>query len=237
MRAGRSGRRAASAVDPGYGRSERRFPGSPVAATARSSCPGSSRIKPARGRPVARFWDRSASHYVCFRRFGNLVAADPRNGKTLWIRRDLPQGCVVFGDDRYVFVLQPHRDEAMVLRASDGELVGMRKMPPIADKRASDSCLAILGRKILLWQPQQDRRVLSLFDPLEGRQEWPERKFAAGARVSLIGEKAVGVMEPGGRFVLYSLPDGRTIADLKLEARAVARAILPCSSPAASTSC
>ena len=25
-------------------------------------------------------------------------------------------------------------------------------------------------------------------------------------------------MEPGGRFVLYSLPDGRTIADLKLEA-------------------
>ena len=25
-------------------------------------------------------------------------------------------------------------------------------------------------------------------------------------------------MEPGGRFTLYSLPDGRTIADLKLEA-------------------
>ena len=170
----------------------------------RSSCPGSSRIKPPR-KTGCTFLDRSASHYVCFRRFGNLVAADPRNGKTLWIRRDLPQGCVVFGDDRYVFVLQPHRDEAMVLRASDGELAGMRKMPPIADKRASDSCLAILGRKILLWQPQQDRRVLSLFDPLEGRQEWPERKFAAGARVSLIGEKAVGVMEPGGRFVLYLL--------------------------------
>jgi hypothetical protein len=59
--------------------------------------------------------------------------------------------------------------------------------------------------------------VLSSFDPLEGRQEWPERKLAAGARVSMIGEKAVGVMEPGGRFVLCSLPDGRTIADLKLE--------------------
>ena len=68
-----------------------------------------------------------ASHYVCFRRLDNLVAADPRDGKTLWIRRDLPQRCVVFGDDRYVFVLQPHRDEAMLLRASNGELMGMRQ--------------------------------------------------------------------------------------------------------------
>jgi tetratricopeptide (TPR) repeat protein len=160
-----------------------------------------------------------SSHYVCFHWFGNLVAVGPRNGDVLWIHRDLPRGSVVFGDDRHVFVLPPQRDEAMLLRASNGELAGTRKMPPIADKRASDSCLAILGRKILLWQPQRGRRVLSLFDPLEGRQDWPERKFAAGARVRLVGEKAVGVMEPGGRFVLVSLPDGRTIADLKLDAQ------------------
>ena len=102
-----------------------------------------------------------SSHCVCFCRFSNLVAADPRNGKTLWIRRDLPRGCVVFGDDRYVFVLSPQRDEAMVLHASNGELAGTRKMPPIADKRGSESCLAILGRKILLWQPQGDRRCLA----------------------------------------------------------------------------
>jgi hypothetical protein len=70
----------------------------------------------------------------------------------------------------------------------------------------------------LSWQPQKDRRVLNLFDPLEGRPDWPERKFAAGARVGMVGEKAVGVMEPGGHFALYSLPDGRTIADLELEA-------------------
>ena len=91
-------------------------------------------------------------------------------------------------------------------------------MPPIADQRASNLCLTILGRKILLWQPQPDRCVLSLFDPLEGRQEWQKRKFAAGARLGMVGKKAVGVMEPGGRFLLLSLPDGHTIADLKLEA-------------------
>ena len=86
-------------------------------------------------------------HYVCFHRLGDLVAADPRDGKTLWVRRDLPQDCVVFGDDRYVFVLAGHRDEAMVLQASNGELLGMRKVPPIADERAGASCLATLGRR------------------------------------------------------------------------------------------
>ena len=55
------------------------------------------------------------------------MAADPRNGKTLWIRRDLPRGCAVFGDDRYVFVLPPQRDEAMMLKAADGELAGMKQ--------------------------------------------------------------------------------------------------------------
>ena len=166
-----------------------------------------------------------SGHYVCFRRLGDLVAADPRNGKTLWVRRNLPQDCVVFGDDRYVFVLAAHRDEAMVLRASNGELVGTRKMPPIADKRAGDSCLAIVGQKDFAVADAERRLRVELVRPAGGPQLWPERKFAAGALARLIDEKAVGVMEPGGRFALYSLPDGRTIAELKLEAEAALRDI------------
>ena len=34
----------------------------------------------------------------------------------------------------------------------------------------------------------------------------------------MVGEEAVGVMEPDGHFVLLELPSGRTIADLKLDA-------------------
>ena len=157
-------------------------------------------------------------HYVCFHHLTDLVAVDPRDGKTLWVRGDLPQDCIVFGDDRYVLVLAAHREEALVLRASNGESIGVRKMPPIADERAAASCLATLGRKVLLWQTSKGAQVLSLFDPLEGRSDWPERKFAAGAQACLIEEKALGIMEPSGRFVLYSLPDGRTMAEMKLEA-------------------
>ena len=164
-------------------------------------------------------------HYVCFHHLTDLVAVDPRDGQTLWVRGDLPQDCIVFGDDRYVLVLAAHRDEALVLRASNGESIGVRKMPPIADERAAASCLATLGRKVLLWQTSKGAQVLSLFDPLEGRSDWPERKFAAGAQACIIEEKALAVMEPSGRFVLYSLPDGRTMAEMKLEAEPALRDI------------
>ena len=173
-----------------------------------------------------------SSQYVCFQRFRNLVAVDPRSGETLWVRQDVPPGSDLFGDDQYVFVLPPDREEATVLRAADGELLGTRKVPrlaPPADAsqrrtratvfaRFEESCLATLGAELLLWWPEGNRRVLTLVDPLEGRDLWPGRKFSAAARACVVGEEAVGVMEPSGRFVLVCLPDGRTIADVKLEA-------------------
>ena len=137
----------------------------------------------------------------------------------------------MFGDDQYVFALPPDTDEATVLRARDGELVGKRRIPRITGRqmlpngeqktvfgRFEETCLATLGRKILLWWPQGNQRELTLVDPLEGRDLWRGRKFSAKAHACVVNNEVVGVMEPSGRFVLLSLPDGRTIADLKLEA-------------------
>ncbi len=62
-----------------------------------------------------------------------------------------------------------------------------------------------------------DKTTLEFFDPWEQRAVWPARTFH-GAQTSMVGEQAVGVMEPDGHFVLVELPSGRTIADLKLDA-------------------
>jgi hypothetical protein len=169
--------------------------------------------------------------YVCFQRFHTLVAADPRSGETLWAHQDMPLACELFGDDEYVFVLSPDSDEATVLRAWDGELVGKRRVPRIAGRqmlpngqqkavfgRFEDTCLTTLGRKLLLWWPEGNQRVLTLVDPFEGRDMWRGLKFAANARACVVNDEVVGVVEPTGRFVLVSLSDGRKIADLKIEA-------------------
>ena len=168
--------------------------------------------------------------YACFQRFHSLVAVDPRNGETLWIRQDVPSNSDVFGDDQCVFVLPPDSDEAKVLRPSDGEMLGTRKVPRTSSQqmtsggeqklvfnRLEETCLATLGRNVLLWWPEGNQRLLTLVDPLEGRDLWRGRKFSSGAHACVVNDEVVGVMEPGGRFVLISLPDGRTIADQKLD--------------------
>ncbi len=57
------------------------------------------------------------------------MAVDPLSGDPLWVRQDIPPGSEVFGDEQYLFVLSPGSDEASVYRATDGQLLGTRKVP------------------------------------------------------------------------------------------------------------
>jgi len=170
--------------------------------------------------------------YVCFQHFRNIVAADPLTGEPLWIRRDLAPGASLFGDEEMVFVVPPEKNEATVLRAIDGELLGTRRLPDppqpapgaaiagtaetAARSPFREDCLETIGRNVLLWRSDEGRRVLQLFDPWQQRELWPPRKFAGNAHVASIPGEAVGVLEPDGRFVLVALPSGRIVADLKL---------------------
>jgi outer membrane protein assembly factor BamB/tetratricopeptide (TPR) repeat protein len=177
----------------------------------------------------------STSRYVCFQRFRNLLAVDPLSGEVLWVARNIPPGGDLFGDDQFVFALPPDQAEALVFRALDGQLLGKRPIPRlrgVAEQsdpftRAAtkylpfnQSCLATLGRQLLMWSQQSDadggRRELQLFDPWQQRQVWPPRRFAAGAVADVADNEAVGVCEPDGHFVLLTLPEGRTLVDTKL---------------------
>ena len=77
--------------------------------------------------------------------------------------------------------------------------------------------LGSFGRRLLSWRLVQDHRELAFFDAWMARTSWPRRKFVHNARATLLGEEAVGVFEPNGRFALVALSDGHLIADLKLQ--------------------
>ena len=170
---------------------------------------------------------------VCFQRRCDLVAVDPLRGETLWVRLAIRPNSEVFGDEHYVFVLSPGKTEADVYRATDGELLGTRKLPDVDNVAAGfqydqspsrslkERGIVFLGRNVLTWGRGKDLngRVLSLFDPWTQKPVWPERTFVAGARVDLTASTAVGVFEPSGHFVLLALDDGRNIADVQLKLR------------------
>ncbi|MGA2799389.1 MAG: hypothetical protein ABSE63_17540, partial [Thermoguttaceae bacterium] len=83
----------------------------------------------------------------------------------------------------------------------------------------SDSCPIALGRNLLFWRLEQNRRVLELFDPWTQKSLWPSREFSFHAQFSILGNELIGILEPKGDFVLLNMADGRPIADLNLKAQ------------------
>ena len=67
------------------------------------------------------------------------MAVDPVSGELLWVRRDIPVGSQVFGDEQYMFVLPPHSDQASVYRGLDGQLLGTRKIPGRQGRAGEDN--------------------------------------------------------------------------------------------------
>ena len=105
------------------------------------------------------------NRYVCFQRFHSLTAVDPQTGAVLWVRQDVPLGSELFGDSEYVFVVSAHREEATLVRAADGEVLGTRRISRPTEQQAmgggeertvfsrlEDAYLAAIGRRLLQWR-------------------------------------------------------------------------------------
>ncbi|MHB9044834.1 MAG: outer membrane protein assembly factor BamB family protein [Pirellulales bacterium] len=186
------------------------------------------------GRPLPTTWI-AVGDVVCFQRYRDLVAVHALTGETLWVRHDLPPGCVLSGDEDLLFVTPPgpieprlafdrvaslgmapvtkaRPVEAVVLHPLDGQELGKREVPPIGRR------LATLGRLVLSAEATDEALTLRLVDPWLGQERWPARKFAGGTKWCLVGQEAIGLVEPDGRFQLLSLPDGRALIDAKVEA-------------------
>ncbi|MCX7426621.1 MAG: PQQ-binding-like beta-propeller repeat protein [Planctomycetia bacterium] len=163
---------------------------------------------------------------LCYRRLRHCVAVDPLTGETLWIQRNIPLQSRMFGDEEFIFVVEDGKDEAVVLRALDGErLPGTRLVP------RADQWIATLGRNVLVWRPLGDKRVLELSDPWQQRILWGPYEFSANAKFDRVDDEAIGVMEPDGHFVLVSISDGKKRLDTRLEPEPTLHEIVILDSP------
>ncbi len=182
-----------------------------------------------------------SNDYVFFQRVRTLVAIDAVTGQTLWTsqQHNLPADCELFGDQQYVFAVPPNSQEAFVFSARDGRALGKRSIPRQKQEELIDAvsvavrgtpqfaplsraCLATLGRNLLYWRVdnQAGHRFLELYDPWEQRYVLPAQRFALHSKVTLVDDKSVGILQPDGRFVLLSLPEGKTLVDSRLPVHA-----------------
>jgi hypothetical protein len=150
---------------------------------------------------------------VCFQRLRELYSVNPLTGETIWMRKNVPAGSDLFGDEELLFVVPPDGSPALVLSAINGELLGRRSIPPL------DQRMATLGRYVLVWTSDDGVATVSLQDPWQedGKQIVWSRKFARGSKGCVVPQEAVGVLEPSGAFALLHLPDGKPVVEEKLD--------------------
>lgn len=150
--------------------------------------------------------------YVCVQQQRHLLALDPLSGETLWMRHNTVPGSDLFGDGQHVFVVPPRGDEALVLRAIDGEEVGRFKVARDVNR------IATVGGQVLRWETRETGGggetvvVVGLDDVLQQREIW-RREFASGSKGATLNEQYVGIVEPGGQFTLLRLADGQPVID------------------------
>jgi outer membrane protein assembly factor BamB len=163
---------------------------------------------------------------VCFQRGRQLVCVDPLTGTSLWERSssneaEIPQQAEIFGDEEVLLVADARpdskADEALLLSAIDGSLIGKRKIDP-ADRR-----WATHGRRVLAWEDKNSVVTVRLYDAAadknavaEKRELW-SRQVASGSRGCLIDGEELAILEPAGQLTVVSLESGKVRFSVPLE--------------------
>jgi outer membrane protein assembly factor BamB len=158
---------------------------------------------------------------VCFQRGRQIICVDPLSGQSLWERAstqqaEIPQQAHLFGDDELLFVADARadskQDEALVLSAIDGQLLGKRKV------EQPDRRWATHGRRVLGIETANSIVNLRLYDAWEPKNSLWTKRLASGSRGFLVESEELALLEASGQFTMISLADGKLRFSVPLEA-------------------
>ena len=190
-------RRLESQVAPGARRHPVPIPG----------MPDQFRIKDSSDRPFGRV--AFLGHdVVCHQAGHRLIASELATGDPLWMFDGLPLGCDLSGDDRAVIATSQETRDIYVLSTLDGRLLSRQA-------GAAATLIATVGRQVLTWTPLEEDRQLRLFDPLLETDVMTQR-FPRGSLPCVSLGDTVAVLEPTGRFTLWSLRNGERLLEQNL---------------------
>lgn len=141
---------------------------------------------------------------ICHQAGHRLIASALTNGEPLWTFDGLPLGCILSGDQRFVVATSIDGRERFVLSTLDGRLL----------KRAvqeNATRLATLGRNLLTWSEPE----LRLFDAAT-ETDLLREQFPVGTLPCVALQDVVAMLEPTGRFTIWSLRDGQRLLEQRL---------------------
>lgn len=149
------------------------------------------------------------SSCLVYQQATKLKAIHPLTGEELWVRDDagIPAGCDILADDEFVVLWPPTRNEVIVLRSSDGDLVGRRRLPAglVQPQPECD-----WGRRLLTLTTGKSGEsavtAFALYDPVDDRNVWEHHVTDLAAWTPVDG-RDLALLRRDGRL---SIIDGQT---------------------------
>lgn len=138
---------------------------------------------------------------ICHQAGHRLIASSLATGELLWIFDGLPAGCELSGDERFVVATSTDGRELFVLSTLDGRLLKRAEI-------GAATRLATLGRNVLTWSESE----LRLFDAATNTDLLRERFPLDTLPCVSLGD-SVAMLEPTGRFTIWSLRDGQRLLE------------------------
>jgi outer membrane protein assembly factor BamB len=148
-----------------------------------------------------------------------LMCVDPFTGAVHWSRTDVPPGCDLFGDERYVFATPVGKEVARIYSAIDGRPLGKAKVGPW------DERLTTRGRCVIRWSSTDGgKKELIAIDPLADEPLW-RHEFDAATLIDLDRDRYAVIVERSGRAVVIDVETGETLLDQPIPAQSTAEQI------------
>jgi outer membrane protein assembly factor BamB len=159
--------------------------------------------------------------YVCLQTRDGLVALDPVSGATLWTRADVRPRSYLFGDDRYVYLVETGQEgtptSGRAFRAADG--VAARDVPDFAAAFAQRQRLD--GGRILVAETPKGALRLRLYDIPTGKDVWTKDCAAGSVVVHCEDPHLAAVLEPNGSLTAVDLRSAREVLKGRLDGKDV----------------
>ncbi|MBX9580727.1 MAG: PQQ-binding-like beta-propeller repeat protein [Gemmataceae bacterium] len=169
--------------------------------------------------------------YVALLTKDGLKAYEPTTKRELWARRTVPDRCHLYGDARFLVLVERGVDtkpiSTRVLRAVDG--LPVEGAPDLGKELGRATSYRVFGKDALLTENTKDGgRVLRLLDLTTGKDAW-RREFPFGSvPVRSADPGWAGFLTPAGELEVVEVRTGKPVANLKVDADKVAAHVKDC---------
>ncbi len=160
-----------------------------------------------------------------------LEVVEPLTRRVLWTRRGIAERTQLYGDPRYLVLVETGSDRkpvsAKLLKAVDG--MAVEGSPDSGRVLANAKSYTIQGRQALLTEGTGDKpRVIRLYDFATGKDVWRKEYEAKAVPIkSLTGDWA-GFIRPNGEAEVIDVHTGAVVANLMLDAKNLEADLKPC---------